>query len=77
MLQNIAFGPCYSQLNYKPLLKLCPNIRSLTNIRLEDIIENNELLVPKLTSVKLLFTICDINLFETFVQKTNNSLKNI
>ena len=76
-LQNIAFFPVYSEFNYNGLLKLCPNIRSLTNIRLEDIIEDNELVVPKLVSVKTLHNITRINLFETFVQKTKNSLKSL
>ena len=58
----------------KPILKLCPNIRSLTNIRLEKI-ENNDLLVPKLMSIKSLTVSCNNNLFETFVNKTQNSLK--
>ena len=38
-------------------------------------IENNELLVPKLMSVKGLKNYSDINLFETFVMKTELSLK--
>ena len=74
-LQNITFYPYRSEFNYKPLLKLCPNIRSLTNIRLFDIIENNDLLVPKLMSVKRLYIDLNNNLFETFVNKTQNSLK--
>ena len=36
-LQNIHFIDS-PNCDFKPLLKLCPNIRSLTNIRLEDII---------------------------------------
>ena len=38
-------------------------------------IENNDLLVPKLMSIKRLNINSDINLFETFVEKTENSLK--
>ena len=70
---NIDF---YRDYDCKPFLKLCPNIRSLTNIRLEDIIENNDLLVPKLMSIKKLYiNLSDIHLFETLVNKTKNSLK--
>ena len=80
-LQNIdlrlILNTNYKVYDYKPLLKLCPNIRSLTNIRLFDIIENNDLLVPKLMSVKGLKVNSDIemHLFETFVNKTENNLK--
>ena len=60
-------------------MKLCPNIRSLTNIRLEDMIENNDLLVPKLMSVKGLpvyqYFNSDMDLLKTFINKTQNSLK--
>ena len=72
-LQNIKFFVYYY--DCKPLLKLCPNIRSLTYIRLEDIIENNDLLVPKLMSVKELTVDSEMNLLKTFVNKTQNSLK--
>jgi hypothetical protein len=65
---------------YKKLLKLCPNLVSFGQRFLTDLsvfVDSNELLIPKLSSIRTTVQTKDIQLFETFAENYRNSLKNV
>jgi hypothetical protein len=65
---------------YKKLLRLCPNLISLSDEYLADLslfIDKNELLVTKLSKVNVKIKSKNIELVETFVKNYKNYLKSV
>jgi hypothetical protein len=61
---------------YMSLIKMCPNLLSLSRVKLPNIFEGNELLMDKLIKVdKLFIQIFEINLLQVFVEKYGKSFK--
>jgi hypothetical protein len=81
-LREISFNGDYesndNKIKYKKLLRLCPNLVLVNGGYVKDlslIVDNNELLVPKLSTIDTIVLSEDIELFETFAKSCGNSLK--
>jgi hypothetical protein len=67
-------------IKYKKLLSLCPNLITLSKGFLTDLslfVDSNQLLIPKLSSIRTTVQSKDIQLFERFTKNYANSLKSI
>ncbi len=64
----------------KKLLRLCPNLITLSNkcvTFLSLFVDKNELLIPKLSKVRLTLNFEEIELIETLAKNYANSLKSV
>ena len=77
-LQKLSFvfaNPVVCLDNYIVLFRLCPNLNSLSKVRLKHLIGTNERLVPKIREIDLFYGKTDIKFIDRFVEYHKNSLK--
>jgi len=61
--------------NYRLLLRSCPHLEDLFNVRLNGMFEDNKLLVPKLTKIANILYMNDNLFIEKFFSGCRNTLK--
>jgi hypothetical protein len=78
-LREISFRYIYgNEVNcYKKFLNLCPNLLSISYLKLSDFIDNERVLVPKVTQIKSLRIYKEYQLMEVLANCCSNTLKTL
>jgi hypothetical protein len=63
--------------SFKRLFRLCPNLLSLMGVKLSYLIDSNQVLVPKLSKLKLYYEETDRQLVDSFARNYRNTLKSL
>jgi hypothetical protein len=76
-LRSIDFSSIVSIENYRLLLRLCPNLREVFNVKIDGLIDGNHSLVPKLETTSRVYRLNDKQIINTFFNGCKNSLKSL